>query len=157
MKRVSATKARDELSDILKNISEGDRIVIERYGSPVAVIISPFELKELDTSKEKLSLLSNREDSGETNKSHLLYVNNWKEKASGEDSGISLHLSFESAEKFREEFWDSNTASVMGPSKEIYALPVENLVYNEVRDSGGFLVISEDALSENGIHRIIPK
>ncbi len=54
MKRLSATKARDNLPDLINRAAyRGDRIVIEKHGKPMAAIISFEDLRLLERILEQ--------------------------------------------------------------------------------------------------------
>lgn len=67
--RISASKVRETLSDILNEVSvRGDRVVLERHGKDVAAVISIEDLELLERLEDRYDLeiskaaLAERED-----------------------------------------------------------------------------------------------
>lgn len=53
--KVSVSDARAQLADLLEQIAKGDglRVVVERYGHPIAVLLHPEEVAVLDRIEER--------------------------------------------------------------------------------------------------------
>lgn len=46
-KTVTAAEAKTHLADCLRDVEQGQQVVITRYGKPVAVLVDPAELERL--------------------------------------------------------------------------------------------------------------
>jgi len=61
MANVAATKLRKTISDLLDRVVlQGERITVERYGKPVAALVSPEDLKLLEAIENRMDLESAR-------------------------------------------------------------------------------------------------
>lgn len=66
--RVSASAARERLSDLLNEVSvRGDRVVLERHGKRVAAMISPDDLDLLQALEDRYDLEEMRRVLAESN------------------------------------------------------------------------------------------
>lgn len=45
---VTAAEAREHLADCLRDVEQGEHVVITRYGKPVAVLVDPARLERLE-------------------------------------------------------------------------------------------------------------
>lgn len=62
MANVAATKLRTTISDLLDGVvHQGERITVERYGKPVAALVSPEDLKLLEAIENRMDIESARE------------------------------------------------------------------------------------------------
>ena len=62
MANVAATKLRITISDLLNRVvHHGERIAVERYGKPVAALVSPEDLKLLEAIENRMDLDAARE------------------------------------------------------------------------------------------------
>ena len=57
MTRVAATKLRTTISDLLDRVAHhGERVAVERYGKPVAALVSPEDLELLEAIEDRMDL-----------------------------------------------------------------------------------------------------
>jgi len=57
MTKVAATELRIGISDLLDGVvHHGERVVVERYGKPVAVLVSPEDLELLEAVEDRLDI-----------------------------------------------------------------------------------------------------
>ncbi len=62
MNRVAATKLRITISDLLDRVvHHGERVAVERYGKPVAALVSPEDLELLEAIEDRMDIESARE------------------------------------------------------------------------------------------------
>jgi len=166
-KRVTATEARDNLSDLLKEVSEGGRVAIERYGSPVAVLVGPHELRELDLALLKADHLDPTSDYDITkSKNASLQVNTENDlvqihllhwvNSQGEDCGLSFHMSEKKAQDFLNDYhsvWE-NVEQIAQPVAEIFVIKAPSTIKSLAARNGGFLRVEEKDLTRFGLSRV---
>ena len=57
MARVAATKLRTTISDLLDRVvHHGERVAVERYGKPVAALVSPEDLELLEAIEDRMDI-----------------------------------------------------------------------------------------------------
>ncbi|MCY3808007.1 MAG: type II toxin-antitoxin system Phd/YefM family antitoxin [Gemmatimonadetes bacterium] len=57
MTRVAATKLRTTISDLLdRAVHHGERVVVERYGKPVAALVSLEDLELLEAIDDRMDI-----------------------------------------------------------------------------------------------------
>jgi prevent-host-death family protein len=57
MTKVAATKLRSTISDLLDRvIHHGERVAVERYGRPVAALVSPEDLEFLEAIEDRMDI-----------------------------------------------------------------------------------------------------
>ena len=57
MTRVTASKLRTTISDLLDRVvHRGERIAVERYGKPVAALVSPEDLELLEAIENRIDI-----------------------------------------------------------------------------------------------------
>ncbi len=57
MTRVAASKLRTTISDLLDRVvHHGERIAVERYGKPVAALVSPEDLELLEAIEDRIDI-----------------------------------------------------------------------------------------------------
>ncbi|MCY4574530.1 MAG: type II toxin-antitoxin system Phd/YefM family antitoxin [Gemmatimonadetes bacterium] len=57
MTRVAASKLRTTISDVLDRVvHHGERIAVERYGKPVAALVSPEDLELLEAIEDRIDI-----------------------------------------------------------------------------------------------------
>ena len=57
MIRVAATKLRTTISDLLDRVvHHGERVAVERYGKPVAALVSPQDLELLEAIEDRMDI-----------------------------------------------------------------------------------------------------
>ncbi len=57
MTKVAATKLRITISDILDRVvHHGERVAVERYGKPVAALVSPEDLELLEAIEDRMDI-----------------------------------------------------------------------------------------------------
>ena len=57
MTRVAASKLRTTISDLLDRVvHHGERIAVERYGKPVAALVSPEDLELLEAIENRIDI-----------------------------------------------------------------------------------------------------
>ena len=57
MTKVAATKLRITISDLLDRVvHHGERVAVERYGKPVAALVSPEDLELLEAIENRMDL-----------------------------------------------------------------------------------------------------
>jgi len=62
MTRVAATKLRTTISDLLDRVvHHGERVAVERYGKPVAALVSPEDLELLEAIEDRMDIEAARE------------------------------------------------------------------------------------------------
>ena len=62
MANVAATKLRTTISDLLDRVAHhGERIAVERYGKPVAALVSPEDLDLLEAIEDRMDIEAARE------------------------------------------------------------------------------------------------
>ncbi len=62
MTRVAATKLRTTISDLLDRVvHHGERVAVERYGKPVAALVSPEDLELLEAIENRMDIEAARE------------------------------------------------------------------------------------------------
>jgi prevent-host-death family protein len=68
MESVGAYEAKTHLSELLKRVARGERIIITRHGSPVAVLIPPDPAQAVDvkTVIEELRAFRKKHRMGDT-------------------------------------------------------------------------------------------
>ena len=54
-KRLAATEVRVRFGEILKKVAQGERVVVERSGVPMAVILSIEEFQKLKSQNKRVS------------------------------------------------------------------------------------------------------
>ena len=54
-KKLAATEVRVRFGEILRRVSQGEKIIVERAGSPLAVILSIEEFRRLQTQDKGVS------------------------------------------------------------------------------------------------------
>ena len=61
MIRVAATKLRTTISDLLDRVvHHGERVAVERYGKPVAALVSPEDLELLEAIEDRMDIEATR-------------------------------------------------------------------------------------------------
>lgn len=66
MTRVAATKLRTTISDLLDRVvHHGERVAVERYGKPVAALVSPEDLELLEAIEDRMDIEAARKALGE--------------------------------------------------------------------------------------------
>ena len=61
MTRVAASKLRTTISDLLDRVvHHGERIAVERYGKPVAALVSPEDLELLEAIEDRIDIAAAR-------------------------------------------------------------------------------------------------
>lgn len=62
MASIAASRLRTTISDLLDRVvHHGERIAVERYGKPVAALVSPEDLKLLEAIENRMDLDAARE------------------------------------------------------------------------------------------------
>lgn len=62
MTKVAATELRVAVSDLLDRVvRHGERIAVERYGKPVAALVSPEDLELLEAIEDRLDIETARQ------------------------------------------------------------------------------------------------
>lgn len=62
MASIAASRLRTMISDLLDRVvHHGERIAVERYGKPVAALVSPEDLKLLEAIENRMDLDAARE------------------------------------------------------------------------------------------------
>ena len=57
MTKVAATKLRTTISDLLDRVvHHGERVAVERYGKPVAALVSPEDLELLEAIEDRMDI-----------------------------------------------------------------------------------------------------
>ena len=57
MTKVAATKLRTTISDLLDRVvHHGERVAVERYGKPVAALVSPADLELLEAIEDQMDI-----------------------------------------------------------------------------------------------------
>ena len=57
MTRVAASKLRTTISDLLDRVvHHGERVAVERYGKPVAALVSPEDLELLEAIENRIDI-----------------------------------------------------------------------------------------------------
>ncbi|MDE2875831.1 MAG: type II toxin-antitoxin system Phd/YefM family antitoxin [Gemmatimonadota bacterium] len=57
MPKVAATKLRTTISDLLDRVvHHGERVAVERYGKPVAALVSPEDLELLEAIENRMDI-----------------------------------------------------------------------------------------------------
>lgn len=135
MDRVSATVARDSLSDLLDRVKEGERIIIEKYGTAIAVLVNPSELGDLSTESNAPG-------------PYTVIVLDWF-TPKGENAGISLHHSQKDALDTLGMFKDETGTK---PSSSMQAMETD-LYFSKYVKEGSYFRIEEEELSTYGFER----
>ena len=61
MTKVAATKLRSTISDLLDRVvHHGERVAVERYGRPVAALVSPEDLELLEAIENRMDIVEAR-------------------------------------------------------------------------------------------------
>lgn len=62
MNRVAASKLRTTISELLDRVAHnGERVAVERYGKPVAALVSPEDLELLEAIENRMDIEAARE------------------------------------------------------------------------------------------------
>jgi prevent-host-death family protein len=74
MNKVAATRLRTSISELLDRVvHHGERVAVERYGKPVAALVSPADLQLLEAIENRMDLEAARIALGEPGR------RSWKE------------------------------------------------------------------------------
>lgn len=132
MKKYTATKARDCMSEILRSVSDGEDVLIEKFGKPVAIVTSP--------DKHNASVVPSNVS---------VAILPWKD-GEGDDAGISVHRSLYDVVRFVQHHSTSEENPVSAELAYLCSIP-EGVFDFTVSD---FLRIPESDLHLYGFGRV---